>query len=106
MITPSRTTTAPIGTSFLFPASRARSRALRMYCSSAPGTAPSVATFWSLSIGKRPLGLSEGQLALWIAVDDDVVSLIELAFENREGERVLQQTLDRTLQRSGAESRI
>src|SRR6266550_2574461 len=107
MIAPSRTITAPIGTSFLFPASRARSTALRMYCSSAPRPPPRVPTFPSLSTGKRRRGcLPEGQLALRIAVDDDVVSLVELAFENGEGEGVLQETLDRALQRSGAERRV
>src|SRR6266550_6739652 len=107
MIAPSRTITAPIGTSFLFLASRARSIALRMYCSSTPSPPPRVPTSRSLSTGKRRRGcLPEGQLALRIAVDDDVVSLVEPALENGEGEGVLQETLDRALQRSGAERRI
>src|SRR5213593_4114627 len=105
MIAPSRTITAPIGTSFLFIASRARSNALRMYCSSAAGApaAPNAATFGSLSTGKCGLSRpSESELALGIAIDDDVIAFAELALEHCQRQWILQQTLDSTLERAGA----
>src|ERR1700694_2877099 len=104
---PSRTMTAPIGTSFRFTASRARSRAFRMYCSSiARGDAatPSCSLAVLLSAGKRWLfRFLERQLALRVALDDDVISLAEPALENRKCERVLQQSLDCPLERARAE---
>src|SRR5450759_5672387 len=110
MIDPSRTTTAPIGTSFRFTASWARSSALRMYCSSAatdPAPTPSVALVRCLFACKRRLfRRSEGELSLRIAIDHDVISLVELALEDGERERVLQQALNCPLQRTRSECRI
>ena len=97
MIVPSRTTTAPIGTSFLRAASRARSSALRMYCSSSDNALdePNVVDVGELSIGNRRLGcLSERQLALGIPINDDVISLGEFSLEYRQCQRILKQALD------------
>src|SRR3954470_5206343 len=109
-IDPSRTTTAPIGTSLRFTASRARSSALRMYCSSSASplpTAPSSVVRVGLSACKRRLGrLPEGQLALGIAIDDDVIALVELALEHRQRQRILQQPLNRPLEWPRAERGI
>src|ERR1700674_142345 len=96
---PSRTMTAPIGTSFRFTASRARSSAFRMYCSSiATGDAatPSCSLAVLLSAGKRWLFcFLERQLALRVALDDDMISLAEPALEYCERERILQEPLNR-----------
>src|SRR5450759_1731806 len=107
---PSRTTTAPIGTSFRFTASRARSSALRMHCSSAatdPAPTPSVALVRCLCACKRRLfRRPEGELSLRIAIHHDVISLAELALEDSEREWVLQQALNCPLQRTRPERRI
>src|SRR3954468_8167301 len=99
-INPSRTISGPTGTFFRFAASRARSSALRMYCSSsaiALPTAPSSVVCVGLSACKRGLGrLPERQLALGIAIDDDVIALVELALEHRQRQRILQQPLNRS----------
>src|SRR5687768_7784855 len=105
-IAPSRTTTAPIGTSLRFAASRARSIALRMYCSSAASDGVATPSAWApgpLSACKRRLArLPERQLALGIALHDDVISLGESALQNGKGERILQEALDRPLERTRA----
>src|SRR6185295_11314399 len=109
MIVPARTTTAPIGTSFLLAPSRARSSALRMYCSSTDDAIsdPKAVTPRPLSIGNRGLGrFAESQLALRIPVDHDVVAFAELPFQNRHRQRILQQALDRALQWARAKRRI
>src|SRR5690349_2832733 len=108
MIAPSRTITAPTGTSLRLPASRATSSALRMYCSSpATDDEPNTLTPRALSACNRGLGgFAERQLATRIAIDDDVIALGETAFEHRQGERVLQQALNRALQRSRTKRRI
>src|ERR1700674_5537819 len=99
---PLRTTTAPIGTSFRFTASRARSSAFRMYCSSiARGGAatPSCSLAVLLSAGKCWLfRFLERQLALGVALNDDVISFAEAAFEHGKRERILQETLNRPLE--------
>src|SRR5882762_6960356 len=99
-----------MGTSLRFPASRARSSALRMYCSSSASEPPPEARVGltrSLSACKRGLvRLAEGQLTFGIFVDDDVVAFVELPFEDSKRERVLQQPLDRALQGTRSESRI
>src|SRR4051812_15303628 len=81
-----------------------------MYCSSSaspPPTAPSSVVRVRLSACKRRLGrLPEGQLALWIAIDDDVIALVELALEHRQRQRILQQPLNRPLEWPRAERGI
>src|SRR5438876_9511407 len=101
--------TAPVGESLRDAASRAKSSALRIYCSSdvSRSAAPNTWVPGSLSIGKCRLGrFPEGQFSLWIAVDDDVVALREFPLEHRQRQRVLQQALDRPLEWPRAESRI
>src|ERR1700682_5673150 len=97
---------APIGTSFLLTASRARSSAFRMYCSSiASGdmAAPSCSLAVLLSAGKRWLfRFLERQLALGVALQNDVISLVEFALEYCEREGILQQPLDCPLERTRA----
>src|SRR5688572_23620833 len=109
-IAPSRTTTAPIGTSFRFAASPARSSAFRMYCSSAASDGVPTPSAWApgtLSAGKRRLArFPESQLALGIALHDDVISLGKSPLQDGKCQRILQQTLDRPLERTRPESRI
>src|SRR3954469_12305988 len=106
MIDPSRTITAPTGTSFLRAASRATSSALRMYCSSfVSDEAPNGSR--ALSACKRRLVcLAERKLAPGITIDDDVITFRETALENRQRQRILQQPLDRAFERPSAESRV
>src|SRR4051812_24856375 len=111
MIAPPRTTTAPTGTSLRLTASRARSSALRMYCSSsarALAPVPSSDKRMRLSGCKGWLlaCLPESQLALWITIDDDVIPLGETALQNGERQRILEQPLNRPLERARPERRI
>src|SRR3954469_20362298 len=108
MMAPARTITAPIGTSLRFTASRARSRQLRMYCSSIVGAeSPSAGTIRSLTVDKRRLGrLPEGEVSLGVTIHDDMVPLVELSLEYRERQRILEQSLDCSLQWSSPNCRI
>src|ERR1700687_5079593 len=102
--------TAPIGTSFRLTASRARSSAFRMYCSSiASGdvATPNGSLAVLLSGGKRWLfRFLERELAFGVALDNDVISLAEFALEYCEGEGILQKPLDCPLERTRAECGI
>src|SRR5882757_6339509 len=110
MIVPSRTTTAPMGTSLRFTPSRARSSALRMYCSSTagdPSLTPSADSSMRLSPCKRRLfRRPEGELALRVLIDHDVVAFVEFSLEDGEREGVLQQSLNRSLEWACSERRI
>src|SRR5256885_4663886 len=106
---PSRTMSAPMGTSFRFTPSRARSSALRIYCSSAarPVPTPTVGpSRWLSSCNRGLAGLPEREVSLRIPIDYNVVAFRKLAFEHSERERVLQQPLNRALQRSCTERGI
>src|SRR3954468_23695634 len=104
---PSRTMTAPTGTSLRLTASRARSRAFLMYCSSSDSAlapVPSCVVSVPLSAGKRWLGrLPASQLALRVPIDDDVITFAETPLQHGHRQRILQQPLDRALERPRAE---
>src|SRR6266511_5784437 len=91
-------TTAPTGTSFKPAARRACRRAAAM-----PARSPLLAR----SSGTRGLRRCRGDaleregIAVFRAIHADPVALDELALEDRERKRILQQPLDRALQRPG-----
>src|SRR4051812_29512672 len=107
MIDPSRTITAPTGTSFLRAASRATSSALRMYCSSfVSDEAPNDGSRALSACKRRLVCLAERKLAPGIPIDDDVITFRETTLEDRQRQGILQQALDRAFERSSTESRV
>src|SRR5437588_5071220 len=114
--TPSRNSAAPTGTSPLDAAVRACSSAASIPSRSEAATGrpriPLPASRIPAFLGTRGLGHSPGDAlegevtAVLRPVDPDAVSLRVFALEHRQRERVLQQPLDRPLERPGAVYRI
>src|SRR5438132_846907 len=114
--TPSRNTTAPTGTSPLDAAFRASSSAAAMptWWSGDAGLgrfplspSPFPALLCTRGLGHSPGDTLEGEVtAVLRPVDPDAVALRVLALEHRQRERVLQQPLDRPLERPRAVHRI
>src|SRR5262245_41746557 len=98
---PSRITTAPTGTSPAAAASAAAASASRIHSCSLNRSGSSYRGFFV-----RDLGLREGDLAIGTFGRHDVVALVELTTEDRERQRILNQPLNRPLERSCAIRRV